>query len=103
MILLRGLTNASDASSTIDNLLKSFREPFMIDGRELILTLSVGIAIYPDNGDSRSKLLKNSDLAMYQAKNSGRNTYSYFTKAMNNDLPRRLDIEEQLCGALEKN
>ena len=75
----------------------------MIDGRELILTLSVGIAIYPDNGDSRSKLLKNSDLAMYQAKNSGRNTYSYFTKAMNNDLPRRLDIEEQLCGALEKN
>ena len=103
IILLRGLTNASDASSTIDNLLKSFREPFMIDGRELILTLSVGIAIYPDNGDSPSKLLKNSDIAMYQAKNSGRNTYSYFTEAMNNDLSRRLDIEEQLCGALEKN
>jgi diguanylate cyclase (GGDEF)-like protein/PAS domain S-box-containing protein len=103
IILLQGLTGANDVSLIVESLLKYFREPFKIDDRELLLTLSVGIAIYPDNGNSPSILLRNADAAMYQAKSLGRNTYSYFTEAMNNDLSRRLDIEEQLSGALEKN
>jgi predicted signal transduction protein with EAL and GGDEF domain len=64
--------------------------------------LSIGIAIYPKNGDFASDLLRNADTAMYQAKASGRNAYSFFTKEMNDVMLRRFEIEEQLNSALER-
>ncbi len=103
MILLGGLTDDHNALIIAEHLLKVFRNPFKIDGRELMLTLSIGIAIYPDNGVNASDLLRNADTAMYQAKALGRNTYSFFTKEMNVSMLRRLEIEEQMHGALERN
>lgn len=103
IVLLRALANNTSAIDISENLLKIFREPFQIDGRELILTLSIGIAIYPENGDCASDLLRNADTAMYQAKAMGRNAYSFFTKEMNIVMTRRFEIEEQLHGALERN
>jgi len=103
IVLLRAINNNQNVLFITENLLKTFREPFEIDGRELILTLSIGIAIYPENGNSASELLRNADTAMYQAKALGRNTYSFFTKEMNVSMLRRLEIEEQMHGALERN
>ncbi|MEH6354810.1 MAG: EAL domain-containing protein [Marinobacter sp.] len=103
IILLRSLVNIRNVIDIAENLLRIFREPFQIDGRELILTLSIGIAIYPKNGDFASDLLRNADTAMYQAKASGRNGYSFFTKEMNDIMLRRFEIEEQLSSALERN
>ncbi len=103
IVLLRGLTDDHNAVTIAENLLKTFRDPFKIDGRELLLTLSIGIAIYPDNGLCASDLLRNADTAMYQAKGLGRNTYSFFTKEMNTTMLRRLEVEEQMHGALERN
>lgn len=103
IVLLRGLSDGHSALTITENLLNIFREPFKLDGRELILTLSIGIAIYPDNGKSTSELLRNADIAMYQAKELGRNTYSFFTKEMNVTMLRRLEVEEQLHGALDRN
>ncbi|MEP3589638.1 MAG: bifunctional diguanylate cyclase/phosphodiesterase, partial [Marinobacter sp.] len=91
-----------DAVGTVEKLLGVFREPFTIDGRELILTTSIGVAVFPDNGESATDLLRNADAAMYQSKEAGRNTYSFFTKQMNAMILRRLEIEEQLYGALER-
>jgi len=102
IILLRPLTDVRNVIDIVENLLGIFREPFLIDGRELILTLSIGIAIYPKNGDFASDLLRNADTAMYQAKASGRNAYSFFTKEMNDVILRRFEIEEQLNSALER-
>ncbi|MCW9057180.1 MAG: EAL domain-containing protein [Gammaproteobacteria bacterium] len=102
IILLGGLTHATDAQPVVENLLNRFRDAFKIDERELILTASVGIAIYPDDGDSPSELLRNADSAMYHSKEQGRNTYSYFTETMNQDVSRRLIIEEQMHGALDR-
>jgi len=102
IILLKGILDASDALPITENLLKKFREPFKIDGRELILTVSVGISVYPEDGKNPSELLRNADAAMYQAKELGRNTYSFFTKAMNLDISRNLNLEEQIRGALER-
>ena len=102
IILLQGILDASDATPIAENLLESFRNPFEIDGRELILTVSVGIAVYPEDGGNSSQLLRNADAAMYQAKALGRNTYSYFTEAMNLDISRSLSLEEQMRGALER-
>jgi diguanylate cyclase (GGDEF)-like protein/PAS domain S-box-containing protein len=102
IILLRGLTEHYNALAVAEVLLKTFREPFNIDGRELILTLSIGIALYPENGLGASDLLRNADTAMYQAKALGRNTHSFFTKEMNTVMQRRFAIEEQMHGALER-
>lgn len=103
IVLLRALTDNHNALEIAENLLTIFRRPFQIDGRELILTLSIGIAIYPENGNCASDLLRNADTAMYQAKALGRNTYSFFTKEMNLTMTRRFEIEGQMHGALERN
>jgi len=102
ILLIRNLSGEYNALSIAENLLKAFRKPFEIDGRELILTLSIGIAMYPENGRDSSKLLRNADTAMYKAKSLGRNTYSFFTKEMNIHMLRRLEIEEQMRGALDR-
>lgn len=102
IILLRGISSAADVQPVAENLLDVFRRSFIIDQRELILTASVGIALYPGDGENPSELLRNADSAMYHAKSHGRNTFSYFTSEMNCEVSRRLAVEEQLRGALER-
>ena len=102
IILLGGLKDAADAQPVAENLLNGFRNAFNIERRELILTVSIGIAVYPDDGDCASVLLRNADSAMYHSKDQGRNTYTYFTDSMNEGVSRRLILEEQMHGALDR-
>ena len=102
IVLLGNLDDANDARPIAENLLYRFKEAFKINGRDLILTASVGIAVYPDDGDNASELLRNADSVMYHSKALGRNTYSYFTDDMNHDVSRRLSLEEQIHGALDR-
>lgn len=103
IILLRGVEDHHYASKIVEKLLNNFRKSFKINGKELLLTMSIGIAISPENGSTVSDLLRNADTAMYQAKSLGRNTYSFFTKKMNIIIQRRIAIEEQMYGALQRN
>ncbi|MDO6546253.1 bifunctional diguanylate cyclase/phosphodiesterase [Pseudoalteromonas carrageenovora] len=103
IVWLRGITDHHAALKITEKLLNNFRAPFKIEGREHILTASIGVAIYPENGTTVADLLRNADTAMYQAKSYGRNTYSFFTKKMNVIIQRRLVIEEQMRDALERN
>ncbi len=103
IILLTDLKSTSDALPIVETILSRFRNPFIIEGRELILTISIGLSIYPNDGDEPSTLLRNADSAMYYAKDLGRNTYSYFTQSMNSEVSRRLELEQQIHGALERN
>ncbi len=102
ILLLGGLSGAEDAQPIAEKLLNQFRKPFKIDSRDFILTASVGIAIYPDDGDDPSELLRNADSAMYHSKKQGCNTYSYFTDSMNQEVSRRLELEAHIHGALER-
>ena len=102
IILLAELTHETDAIPAAENLISQFRKSFEIDGRELILTASIGISVFPGDGDSASELLRNADSAMYHSKESGRNSYSYFTDSMNKQVSRRLALEEQMHGALDR-
>jgi diguanylate cyclase (GGDEF)-like protein/PAS domain S-box-containing protein len=102
IVLLGGLTDAADAQAIAENLLNRFKDPFRIDGRELILSVSIGIASFPVDGDNDSELLRKADSAMYHSKELGRNAYSYFTDAMNRNVSRRLALEEQMHGALNR-
>ena len=103
IVLLHHIIDEANAMDIVTHLLHIFTEPFHIDNRELILTLSIGIAICPENGKNASDLLRNADTAMYQAKANGRNTYSFFTDEMNVIMLRRFEIEEQMHLALERN
>ncbi|MCK4834841.1 MAG: EAL domain-containing protein, partial [Gammaproteobacteria bacterium] len=103
IMLLGGLKRASDASPIAENLLDRFKDSFNIDDRNFILTTSIGISIFPDDGKETSELLRNADSAMYHAKELGRNTYSYFTPTMNREVTRRLVLEEQIHDALNRN
>lgn len=102
IVILPGILDASDASIVAENLLDQFRNAFNVENREMILTASVGISVYPKDGDNVSTLLRNADSAMYHAKDLGRNTYSYFTDSMNKEVSRRLMLEEQMHGALDR-
>ncbi len=101
VLIVGGLTELSDAYLVAEKLLVLFRTPFRLGSRELVITVSLGIAIYPDDGDSPAELLRNADTAMYHSKEQGRNTYHSFTNNMNQGVSRRLALEEQLHGALE--
>lgn len=103
IILSEDLNDRNSVVAVIDNILNVFKAPFYIQDRELILSLSIGIAEFPGNGHCVSDLLRNADTAMYQAKALGRNSYSFFTKEMNTTMLRRFEIEEQMHGALERN
>lgn len=102
IVLLGRLSNPVDARRVAENLLEQFRSPFRIDSRELIVTSSVGIAVYPEDGYDPASLLRHADTAMYHAKAHGRNTYRFFTSSMNLAASRRLELEEQLHGALAR-
>ena len=102
IIILSGLKSAKEAHPIVENLLKQFRDLFIIKKRELMLTATVGVAIYPNDAVDASELLRNADSAMYDAKSCGRNTYSYYTSQMNQCAKRRLAVEEQIHGALSR-
>ncbi|WP_428623074.1 EAL domain-containing protein [Sedimenticola sp.] len=103
LFLLGSLVDINHSVHVAEHILEQFRRPFVLDGRELVLTASVGVAIYPDDGDTPAELLRNADTAMYYSKEAGRNTYHYFTDEMNQGVSRRLNLEEQLRGALVRN
>ncbi|MES9990822.1 MAG: EAL domain-containing protein [Candidatus Thiodiazotropha sp.] len=102
IVLLRNLTELTDAKKVAKNLISQFRHPFKLDERELVVTTSIGIAVYPSDGSTPTELLRNADTAMYHSKEQGRNTFNFFTREMNLNISRSLEVEEQLHGALER-
>ena len=102
IVLLGSLTDAGDARSVAGHLLQEFRDVFRIQGREFYLSASIGISVYPLDGNNSAELLRNADSAMYYSKEQGRNTYHFFTYDMNKDVSRNLLLEEHFNGALER-
>jgi diguanylate cyclase (GGDEF)-like protein len=78
ILLLPSLSKGNNASRVAEKILSAFSEPFSLENHEIRITPSIGIAIYPDHGDNMDLLLKNSDIAMYWAKEGGRNTFEYY-------------------------
>ena len=102
VVLITGLEQPGFAITTAQKVLASLGQPYLMDHHELQVTPSIGIALYPDNGDDAGTLLKNADAAMYHAKNSGRNTFQFFTPEFNHWVTERLRIENGLRRAIER-
>ncbi|QJR11971.1 hypothetical protein DSM104443_03054 [Usitatibacter rugosus] len=102
VILATGHGGPEDMSRLAEKMLHHLENPFSIDGREVGLTASIGIASYPDDGDDLDELVKNADIAMYQAKEEGRNAFSFYAPSINKLTLQRFDFEARLRGALER-
>jgi len=80
MLILPAIARQGDAAIVAMKILEAFREPFVFDEHELRITISIGIAIYPNDGDDAGALVKNADIAMYCAKSQGRDSYQCYTQ-----------------------
>ena len=103
LVILGGLKAPEDAEAIADKIVKAFAPSFHIAESDLVVTPSMGLAVYPDDSDDASMLLRNADLAMYDAKEAGRNTYRYFNQKVHDSSVRRLAIERRLRGAVARN
>lgn len=84
------------------SILNSFEQPFNCSENEINITTSIGIAVYPDHGEDVMTLTKNADLAMYMAKDSGRNNFSFYSQDLSDSIERRSKIIQALKTALKK-
>jgi diguanylate cyclase (GGDEF)-like protein len=100
-IIVEGLSRAADADSIARNLMNSLLDPFTINGKEVVVTVSVGITVFPDDSEDIQILLKNADIAMYKAKESGQNEFKFFTENMQDDIIERNKLQDDLQEALQ--
>lgn len=102
-VFLTEVRRAEDAAMIARRLIDAIGRPMQCGEHELTLTASVGIAVYPENGEDVSALLKNAETAMHSAKKAGAGSYSFFTAAMNAQSLAKLEVENELRGAIERN
>lgn len=101
LILLTGLSQPADAEAVARRIVASLNAPLMVQERTIHLSGSIGMSVFPDDGESADTLIDNADMAMYRAKDLGRNTYQFFTRAMTEEAQRRVSLETQLRSAAE--
>jgi diguanylate cyclase (GGDEF)-like protein/PAS domain S-box-containing protein len=101
-VMLTGLARDEDAAKVAARIVAELARPFAIDGHELFVSASVGIAVHPADGSDVDTLLKNADIAMYYAKDHGRNNYKFYSSDLNARALERLTLERDLHRALER-
>jgi diguanylate cyclase (GGDEF)-like protein len=103
LLILAEVPDPETITSVACSALEHFARSFVIDGRELTVTISLGIAVYPNDGSKWEALFQKAEIAMYSAKEAGRNTYRFFTGQMNDDAGEYLRLRTGLQKALERN
>ncbi|QDW65794.1 EAL domain-containing protein [Luteimonas granuli] len=91
-----------DAAHLAETLVAELGRPIVIDGRQVFLGTSIGITVFPDDAAGATMLLKNGDIAMYQAKVAGKNCHRFYSRAMDQAVERRVRMEQDLRGAWER-
>jgi diguanylate cyclase (GGDEF)-like protein/PAS domain S-box-containing protein len=102
-ILITQMVHPEDATAIANKILSATSKPFAIDGHQLQVTISIGISLYPADGEDAETLLKNADIALYHAKEQGRNNYQFYNPALNTRTLERVKLENRLRQALEHN
>jgi diguanylate cyclase (GGDEF)-like protein/PAS domain S-box-containing protein len=103
VLLINGHAGVEAVRAVVDSLIAVIARPWVVEHGEFTLTCSVGVALYPTDGRDAHMLLKNADSAMYRAKELGRNTCQFFTAEINAHLAERLELQQGLTRALERN
>lgn len=102
-LLLSRIRNINDVARVGQRILDDLRRPLSIEGHELVLTASIGIALFPGDGEDADSILRNADVAMYQGKKRGRDQATFYSSSMNEAALRVLTLEEELHQALRLN
>lgn len=102
LIILLDVSNAVGCELVSQKILAAFARPFLLEGHEIFVTASIGVAVYPEDGEDPHVLLSNADAALYRAKEQGRHTYRFFTSEMNARALERFNLESQLRYALDR-
>ena len=102
VVVISRLQSADDLSLIASKILRALSQPFIMEGKEIFVTASIGAALYPRDGDHGEILLRNADVAMYRVKEHGRNNYRFYTPEMTHMAIDRLDMEGNLRRALER-
>ncbi|QKI89861.1 GGDEF and EAL domain-containing protein [Thiomicrorhabdus xiamenensis] len=100
-ILIEELKQEQHASILAEKIVKDLNQPILVRNHELHLGCSIGISIYPENGDNPTDLLKNADAAMYRAKNQGRNNFQYYSREMTEEAFDRLNMEANIRSGIQ--
>ena len=103
ILLLQNINSPDDVAHIAERLITVLSAPVQLNTHEITISASIGIALYPEDGSNGETLVKNADAAMYHAKQSGRDQYRFFVKALNDTVHERLMIENGLRKALERN
>ena len=101
VVILKGVQQTGQVSETAERINQALSAPMVVDGRTLVTTVSIGVALYPHDGVDMGELLRHSDTAMYQAKDRGRNNFQVFSPVMDRRLKERIAIETSLRTALQ--
>ncbi len=100
LVLLADLHKFSDAYTVSQKILDAFAPPFQVEGREVYVSLSIGISVYPENGEDADELISHADVAMSRSKDLGRSTYQFFTEEMSSATRQQIDLESCLRTAI---
>lgn len=103
MIMLSNINSTNDVKKVCQSMLNAFEAPFYINDFQLYSAISIGATIYPNDGQDIETLIKNADIAMYKAKESGGNNYKLYTPALNQECARKFELENSLHRALDNN
>ena len=103
VVVLSDMVDGATPDQVAKSMLAALKEPFSLAGNEVFAGVSIGLAMYPDDGLSKDTLLKNADTAMYRAKAAGRNTYRAYTQEMSEVLEQRMRVETELRKVLTDN
>jgi diguanylate cyclase (GGDEF)-like protein/PAS domain S-box-containing protein len=101
-IALNNMSSPQDISTVVDRIMSNVRQPIMLRGEEIVLSLAVGISVYPTDGKNVETLLGNAHIALSQAKNEGRNNYQFFTHHITRKVSEGMLMEKRLNTALRK-
>ena len=102
-IIIQKCSDHKEIAKICNRVLKTLDNSFKIEDKEIFISASIGVAIYPHDGLDVNTLFKNSDLAMYKAKNEGKNKYRLFSEEMNQNLKNRINLEDNMRKALKNN
>lgn len=103
LLIIPEITGQETAKNLASKILASFDQPFTIDNQEFFTSTSIGMSIYPQDGNTPDSLLKNADTALYRVKEAGRNGFSFYDPSMNHDVQRNLLLNGRLRQAISKN
>ncbi len=101
-VIFPDLPDTHHMEDTIGTILNTLAEPYHIDGSDVYLSASIGVTVYPEDGNTIEELLRNADSAMYKAKNSGRNTFQYYSAEMHLEAQQRIQLENALRKAIAR-